>query len=180
MLNSVQHYIKDIINRQATPLTDPILAYLTPPQLADAVGNPIAYVSGGHLAANRQTAPRPFGQQKLTWIVTVSLTQAFNMDDPNIDSAFPLVIDQVMALFMTTPLQHRGVWLTDSVTGNVTQLLAVGEVYVMDHTAVATSGAPGEGLWVYAADLSLTVEELVSFNPGSYYNQLLNLGDVTA
>jgi hypothetical protein len=180
MLNSVQHYVRDVVQGIPTPLTDPVQAFLTPPQLADAAGGPLAYVWGGRLQVNRQTTPRPFGQQKFMWIVTVSITEAFDQDDPTIDSAFPLVVDQVMATFQTTALQTKGVWLTDPVTGNVTQLLAVGEVFQMEHTAVFTTGGPGEGLWLYAADISLTVEELVSFNPGSYYNELFRLGDVPA
>jgi hypothetical protein len=179
VLNSIQHFVKGVLDGLATPLTSPLQAVIMPPQLADVAGSPIAYIWGGRLATARQTAPRPFGQQKLTWDISVAVTQVYDQDDETLESAFPLVLDTIMARMMTAPLQHTGVWLTDPVTQNQTQLMAIGERYTSDYTGVFTTSGPGVGMWVYACDMLLVAEELVSFNPGSYYNELWGLGDST-
>lgn len=171
MLNSLQNYLQGILDGVTTPQTAPIQAFIMPPQIADAAGGPIAYVWGARLTAVRQTAPRIFGQQKLVWDATVSVTQAFIQDDENIETAFPLVIDQIMATLMTTPLQNDSkVWLDDPITGNQTQLLSIGEHFSLDYESVHTTGSAGEGLWVFVCDLIFPTEELVSFQPGTYYN----------
>ena len=170
MLNSVQHYVKGLLDNLPTLMTEPIKAYVQPPQLADAAGGPVAYVWGGRLNVSRQTAPRIRGQQNFNWDVSVAVTQAFDQDAPNLESAFPLVLDQIMATVATTPLQVKGVWLTDPDTGVQTQLLSIGEHFSLDYTSVATTSGAGVGLWVFAADISFPLEEKVSFQPGTYYN----------
>lgn len=178
MLNSVQQYVKGILQGLETPLTNPLVSVVMPPVLADAADGPTAYVWGTRLTGARQTSPRPFGQMKLVWDCSVALTEAFDQDDPNVEQAFPLVIDQIQALMMTTPLQQKGVYLVDPTTGNKTQLVAIGERFSFEYTAVTTTSGPGVGLLVFACDITFVAEELVSFNPGSYYNELFNLGDV--
>jgi len=157
------------------PFGDPLTAVIAPPQLADIASGPFAYVWGARLVAGRQTAPRTLmggtgGQSKLVWDASVAVTQAIDPDDPNIDSAFPLVLDQIMATVMLTPLQQTGVYLTDPDTGNKTQLLLVGERYSLDYTVVSQSGPSGKGLWIYAADFTFPVEEVFSLPVGTFYN----------
>jgi hypothetical protein len=166
--------VKGLFDGLATPQSGVVQAFITPPQVADRAGQPLGYVWGAHLAGSRQTAPRPFATMNLDWDVTFSLTQAFDQDDPNLETAFPSALDQVMALAMTTPLQvlvagQPVVMLRDPVTGVNNNLVAFGENFTLDYEMVTTTGANGEGLFFFASDFVFRLKEVAQFLPGSYY-----------
>jgi hypothetical protein len=136
--------------------------------MANSASAPAAYIWGGRMTGARQSAPRPQGFYKFTWQVDIQLTQGMNLDDPALDTAFPLVIDQVLAQFLVYPADAVVPW-TDPVTGFQTQFLNVGEKWSVDYTRIRAN-ASGQGFALFAADMVMTVEETANFLPGSYYN----------
>jgi len=166
MLNSVQYYVQGLLNGATSPYLEPMDCLLAPPVDTD-VTTPTCYLWAGKGKQIRQTAPRPVAYKKQTWEVEGALAVVMDFDDPNLNSAFPLLIDQLTATLNITPCP---VVITDPDTGFQTQVLSIGELLDYNYARVMTTGAEGQGLVKFICELMITVEEKIEFMPGSYYN----------
>lgn len=133
-LNSVQLFVRDVLDQMLLPLQlGNLAAYITPPDQGDGTV-PGAYVWGSAGNESRRATPRaqpnnlPSGAWKcaehhfdvwLIWIGTI--------EDPDVDMQFPIIIDAVMAKLRNTPLLDMQGVLTDPVNGAVSHLLNLGE-----------------------------------------------------
>lgn len=129
-LNSVQQYIKGLINDLPVPGQDKTIeAYITPPTVED-IDRPKAYIWGGRLRGMRQTAPRGPGFKRLNWVVDVYLVWETLPYGPTIDSEFPLIIDAVMNKTWTTKMPIQ---IQDPQTGQPSQILQIGEEFELEY-----------------------------------------------
>lgn len=169
MLHSVQKYLQGILNGLQTPLTEPLVCVIADPVIADAAQAPYAYLWGGRGELARRTAPRGPAWQTWKWWTMCSVVCVMSIDDPNVDDAFPLVIDQINGVLSATKPMPAVV--TDAVTGYQSQILSLGEKATLDYARLRTTGATGGELVKFAADLELYLEEDVAFPMGSFYAQ---------
>jgi len=159
-LNSIQCYVKGILDGLPIPgSTQSLDAFVTPPTV-DNLDNPKAYIWGARMRGTRQTMPRGIapaaGFKKLMWNVDVYLSYETNPDDANIDQEFPLIVDAVMAALWSTTMPT---FITDPTTGLKTQLLAIGEDFDFEYPP---EKAPATLRMVYyTARLGLSVQEAV-------------------
>jgi hypothetical protein len=129
-LNSVQQYVKGLLNDLPVPGQDKTIeAYITPPTVED-IDRPKAYIWGGRLRGMRQTAPRGLGFKRLNWVVDVYLVWETLPDGPTIDSEFPLIIDAVLNKTWTTTMPIK---IQDPQTGQSSQILQVGEDFELEY-----------------------------------------------
>jgi hypothetical protein len=129
-LNSVQQYCKGLLDGLPLPGQDqPLIAHIMPPTMEEMDG-PRAYVWGARMRGERQTAPRRAGYKRLPWTVDVYLAYLDSADNPDGDKAFPLIIDAVLARFWSTTMP---LMITDPETGQVSQILAVGETWDLEY-----------------------------------------------
>lgn len=123
-LNSVQQYVKSILDGLALPTYQaPLRAYIAPP-VPDQQVEPRCYIWGARFQEARQTAPRGPAFKKVTYDLDL---YCFVIDDPNspgVDSRFPVLIDTVQQALRVTTMP---IVITDSVTGVSSQVLSVGE-----------------------------------------------------
>lgn len=135
-LNSVQHYVRNIIDGLNVPgATAPLEAYITPPTV-DNLDAPKAFVQGARLRGSRQTAPRRAGFKHLAWVVDVYLSYETNPDSPTVDSEFPQIVDAVMAAFWTTTIPTFIDPLGNPVGAAVpgcSQILNIGEDFELEY-----------------------------------------------
>lgn len=139
MLDSVQHYVCNLLNGLTLPAATPgpLTAYISPPAL-EKLDAPRAYVWGGQLKGRRQTAPRGPGMMRLNWTVTVWLVYMDTPDDALANEPFPGVFDTVLKRFMTTTMP---LWIdaTGTPVGpnagspSDTQIQAIGESFDADY-----------------------------------------------
>lgn len=108
-LNSIQLYVKGLLDGLVVLPNGikPLEAFIQPPVL-DTLDGPKAYVWGGRLHGQRQTAPRigtpaanligHSGYKRLNWTVDVFISYEMNPDVPQVDldQDFPLILDAVM------------------------------------------------------------------------------------
>jgi hypothetical protein len=141
-LNSIQQYVKGLLD--GLVFQDGIAAlqaYVQPPVL-DTLDAPKAYIWGGRMRGRRQTMPRvgtpaainsgQSGFKRLDWTVDVYLSYEMNPDVPatTLDQDFPLIIDAVLTKTWTTVMPT---FITDSVTGVISQVLAIGEDFELEY-----------------------------------------------
>jgi hypothetical protein len=159
-LNSIQQHCLTVIDGLQIPGSpDTLTASIQPPNFDDLDG-PRAFIWGGRMRGERQTAPRGeaprAGFKRLNWSVDVWLSYLTTPDADDVDQAFPLIIDAVMSAFWATTMPT---FITDPVTGLVSQLLQIGEEFELEApTARATQT---QRLLYYTALLSLDVYEAV-------------------
>lgn len=123
-LLSVQTYVQGLLNGLAIPgMTQTLEAYVTPPTVED-LDRPKAYIWGGRLRVSRQTMPRTQGFKHLAWMVDIYLVYETNPDSPTVDQEFTAIVDAVMNKLWTTTTP---LFITDPLTGVLSQLLNVGE-----------------------------------------------------
>lgn len=146
-LLSVQNYVKGLLNNLAVP-GQPLLMdfHIAAPALQDMDG-PHGYVSGAHVAAGRQTAPRikaggsynTAGYKKYPWKVEIYAVYETNADNnPTIDSEFPAILDTLIAVLETTQMPQ---WIDAhgvAVPGNIpipggSQIDAIAESWTLDY-----------------------------------------------
>lgn len=141
-LNSVQTYVKGLLDGLVIQDGIPALkAYITPPVL-DTLDGPRAYVWGGRMRGRRQSAPRvgtpaalnsgQSGFKRLDWTVDVYLNYEMNPDVPaaTLDADFPLIIDAVLTKTWTTTMP---LFITDPITGVQSQILQIGEEFDLEY-----------------------------------------------
>jgi hypothetical protein len=174
MLTAVQWYLKTgILNGLQNPMLDPLEALIQPPVLADVADHPYAYIWAGRGNERRQTAPRPIrqdsgaitpgGYQKMTWKIDVRLYTVMAQEDPNIELAFPALIDATIKELNVTQIP---IIITDPVTGQQTQILTIAETLDSDYATSVTTSAEGQGIIRFGCDLTVEVQEKVSWTEG--------------
>ena len=168
MLSAIQGFVKGILDGLPSPQLQPMQAVIMPPVDADAASSPIAYIWAGAFSMKRTSAPRPVAWQNIAWRIDIGVISAFEIDDANIETAFPLLLDSIVARTATwTPMPFT---LIDPVTGFPTQITSLGEAVTGEYARINTTSSSGQGLIQFGADIRLAVTEKVSFPPGSYYN----------
>lgn len=172
MLASTQLYIKGLLNGLQSKQLDPVEAVIQPPVLMDSADHPYAFIWGGRATEKRQTAPRairqasgaiaPGGYQKMNWDIAVRLYTIMGQDDPNVETAFPTLIDATLRWLNTTQIP---IIVVDPTTGQNSQILTIAENVAMEYaTAKVTIG--GQGIVRFACDLIVDVEEKVAWSEG--------------
>lgn len=140
-LNSVQTYLKGVLNGLALPFGSPNLtAMITPPDPGDGM-LPAVYIWGSTGEEARQTMPRAKpglpstgGFKVILYRVDCWLIWFGDAENANADSAFPAVIDVVTNQLRTTLMPVLN--LVDPVTSGTSNLLAVGENIDVDYAPV--------------------------------------------
>jgi hypothetical protein len=166
-LNSVQLYVKGLLDGLANPQLPDLIAVISDPVMADAAMDPFAYVWGATGHKERQTAPRPVAWQKWLWDIEVSVVNVREIDSPDLDTAFPLLLDQIDAKLSTTPMTVK---ITDPITNFDSQILAVGEHTDLKYSRLKTTGVDSQGIIQFGCDFTCRIEEAVSYYKGSPYN----------
>lgn len=159
-LNSVQQFVlQQIDGLQVPTIPQPIEAFITPPPV-EPINGPKAYVWGARNRGRRQTMPRGIapaaGFKRLDWTVDVYLVYETMADDPMVDQEFPLIIDAVLTKLWTTTMPQV---ITDTVTGQVSQIQSIGEEWTLDYPPERTP-ATLRMLW-YSSRIAMDVLEIV-------------------
>lgn len=155
-LNSVQEYVKGLLDGLPIPGGGaPLEAYITPPTVED-IDRPKAYVQGARLRGQRQTAPRGPGFKRLNWMVDVYITYETVPDSVTVDQEMPLIIDAIMNKTWTTVMP---LFIQDQVTGVRSQILAIGEDFELEYPPERTPATLR--MLYYVARLGLDVYEAV-------------------
>lgn len=170
MLNSIQQYVKGVINGiTVTGQTSPLVAYVTPPVMDNVGGPPKAYVWAGRANGHRQTTPRGPGFKQIDWDIDIYLQYETNPNRPvvnsvSIDNQFPLIVDAVLVQLFTTTMptfidvNGTPVGPTNPPAG-ATQVHHIGEQFRIDYPTEKTPGTL-RMLW-YSLVLSVTIAEIV-------------------
>lgn len=168
-INTVQVFIRDRLNGLILPRGLGTLdAYIVPPNPRDDA-SPGAYVWGSHGEESRLTVPRAQfgnlatgGDKTLRHRVDVWLTWFGPSEDPMLDLQFPSIIDAVMGVLRNTPLvdaaantQH----VTDPVTGQLSQLLNLGEDQSWDYGPVRATA--DQRMLRFDANINTSVDEII-------------------
>lgn len=167
-LFAVQNYIQGVINGIQVPGTNQAMtAWVTPPVVSNLNG-PVAFVWGGQADVSRRAGPRgpagAAGFKHLAWDIWVWVDYLTNTNADTADSAFPQLLDAVMAAVWSVPatvtIDAGGNVVTPpSSSPNVSQLLNVGEQFRLDY---ATPRTPQTlKMLYYQARFSLQVDEEV-------------------
>lgn len=165
-LNSVEQYVAGIIQDMEIPLQGgpPLEVYITPPTYED-IDRPKAYVWGGRARGRRQTMPRTTsgllvdgrsGFKEIDWTVDIYLLYESTPDGPYASQEFPVIVDAVMTKFWTTPLN---VFVTDPITGVVSEIVSIGEEWDFEMMPERTVNTLR--MILYTARISMTVREIV-------------------
>ena len=157
MLNSVLQHVKGIIDGLPVPLqSDPLTAHVVPPPMEPLPGNgAIAYITlASRMQGKRQTMPRGAGFTRPEWPVGVTLDFETLPAGPNVEQAFYVMADAVLAALWAAAMP---VMITDPATGIQSQLLAIGEDYSVQ-LAHVVSTAQGR-LYLFRGQIVTTVRE---------------------
>lgn len=155
-LNSVQLYVKDLIDGLQIPgLNVALEAYITPPTVED-LDRPKAYVLASRGRVRRQTAPRGPGYKWLAWTVDVYVTYETMPDNDTVDQEMPLIIDAVCTKLWTTTMP---LFITDPTTGQRSQVLQIGEEFEVEYPPERTPATLR--MLFYVARLGFEVYEAV-------------------
>lgn len=135
-INTVLSHIKSVLSGLPLPQDLGVMsAFITPLDPNTDALEPCAYVWPAHGDERRHTKPRADpgnlasgGDKQTVHQIDVWLVWFGEAAEPNIDVAFPAVVDGVMACLRNTPLLTVPTILaTDPVTGARSALLAIGE-----------------------------------------------------
>ncbi len=155
-LNSVQIYVRDLLDNLQIPGLDTYLeAYITPPTVED-IDRPKAYVLASRMRAKRQSAPRGPGFKWLGWTVDVYITYETVPDSDTVDQEMPLIIDAVMTKLWTTTMP---LFITDPTTGVKSQVLQIGEEFDLEYPPERTPATLR--MLYYAARFGFDIYEAV-------------------
>lgn len=167
-LNSVQLYVKGILDGLTVPgMTKTVAAFVTPPTVMN-IDRPVVCVWGARLHGKRQTAPRVYnavvqnasGYKELNWIVDLYLSYETvarnNQNGDTLDQEFPLFVDAVMNATWVTEMP---VVIQDPSTGQYSQILSIGEEFEMDYPPEKTPATLR--MLYYTTRLGLVIKEAV-------------------
>jgi hypothetical protein len=141
---TVQTYLKGVLDQMVLPLGLGVLdAFITPPNPRDNDTTPAAYVWGSHGDESRLTVPRAAhgslatgGDKTLSHRADVWLTWFGSSEGSDIDVQFPAVVDAVMGVLRNVAMLDQTQHAADPVTGQLSNLLNVGEVMSWEYGPV--------------------------------------------
>lgn len=155
-LNSITQYMRDQLADLPIPGGGQTLtAYITPPTPGKMDG-PLAFVGDCTVQASRESMSRGAGFKNLIWTVQIYLAYSASARSPDIDSQFQLIADAVMTQLWTTTINVK---ITDTTTGQVSWVMAVGEKFSFQKPRVRTIA--NNQMLYYAARLDAEVRELI-------------------
>lgn len=143
-INSVQQLVKGLLQNLALPTTpnSNLIAIVTPPAEDDRT-DPRCYIWGSYGTEKRQTMPRaqPPPAQLTTggfkWVIhKLDIWVIFFMstEDPNADSQFPVVLEEIMFTLRRTQMPIFN--LVDTATGRTSDIMMIGEDLSWDYAPV--------------------------------------------
>lgn len=165
-INTVQYYLKGILDQTVLPLDLGALdAFISPPNPGDGT-QPGIYIWGARGTEARATLPRAApgdldsgGQKTLSHDVDAWLVWLGPAVDPLADVLFPAVVDTVLAVLRNTPILDRTQYATDPVTGQLSQLLNVGEQMSWEYAPVRA--VADQRYLRHDALITITIEERI-------------------
>lgn len=165
-LNTVQHYLKGILDQTMLPLDLGVLnAYIQPPNPGDGT-EPGIYIWGSRGNEGRMTVPRAKpgnlatgGQKGIDHNVDTWLVWLGPANDPQQDVLFPAVVDTVMAVLRNTPILDGTQYAPDPVTGQLSQLLDVGERMEWEYSPVRA--VADQRYLRYDARITVNITEII-------------------
>jgi hypothetical protein len=171
-LNAVQKFVRDQLQGLKSQYLPGLVVVIEPPPTGAVAPEPRCYIWAAEGHQERQTMPRTQpggtgGYVEWLWRVDLGVVCTMAIGDPNIDAAFPLLIDQIVAALNLIPLAQ---FITDPDTQVQSQLLSIAEVVDVAYARVRTTGATGGATTKFAASLTVQVKEAISYNAPSYYN----------
>lgn len=163
-LNTCQQYLYTQLNGLNLPLGLGQLEAFIMPLPANDSANAGAYIYGSHHDEVRKAVPRARpgvlssgGLKELTWQLDVWLLWFGEFDEPNVDLQFPSIVDFVCATLRNAPLVQAADHAQDPVTGQLSQLLAVGER--LSSTMPPPRAVADQALWRYDAAITCEIIE---------------------
>lgn len=160
-LNTVQSYLKGLLNGLSVPLQSaPLDCFITPPALQDLDG-PHCYVWGGRVSVRRQTMPRTAGFKAYPWTMSIwlvyeSADTVAGQQNTTIDNEFPVIIDAVTNTLSVATMVDV---VTDPTTGQYSQIQSVGETWTLDYPTLRLPETMR--MLYYAACISTEILEVV-------------------
>jgi hypothetical protein len=168
-LNSTQLYVKGILDGLMIPgVAKPLTVHVTPPNIEQLDG-PRAYVWGGRLRGQRQTAPRIHAFKKLSWEIDVYLSYLTVAGTATVDQEFPVIVDAIMAatwqvempLIIDSQGQRipTGTGATQVLPEKSSQILSIGEEFQLEYPPERNPATMR--MLYYTCRLGLDVTEVV-------------------
>jgi hypothetical protein len=167
-LYAVGQYVAGVLQGIQVPGTNQTLTAQVTPPAVQTLNGPMAFVWGGQADVSRRAGPRggpgAAGFKKLAWDVWVWVDYLTNANADTADTAFPQLLDAIMATVWAVPatitIDASGNVITPpSSNPNVSQLLNVGEQFRLDY---ATPRTPQTlKMLYYQARFTLQVDEEV-------------------
>lgn len=155
-LNSISQYMKGQLDDLPIPGgSQQLTAYITTPTPGKLSG-PLAFLGDVTAQIGRESMPRGQGFKNLIWTVQIYLAYTTSAKSLNVDEQFPLISDAIMAKLWTTTMPLP---ITDTVTGQGSWVMSVGEKFGFQKPRVRTVGA--QQMLYYAARLDAEVKELL-------------------
>lgn len=153
-INVVQLKGQSLVDGITAPLNkDPLDVWISPPNPGELKG-PAAYVWATMGNNYRRTASRGPGFRRTDWTVSTWLMSPGNADNPNRDQAFACLIDAVIEAWVTAEMP---ISVTDPQTGRISQLVAIGEKFLVNQSPVHS--LQNQRLYLYECLIEFTIEE---------------------
>jgi hypothetical protein len=160
-LNSVQLYVKGLLDGLELPSPmPPLKAYVAVPPVSSEA-TPIAFVWGSNAREARHTMPRAQpgqpatgGFKKIPYLLEVWIQHAESASGQNADSKFPSIVDAVTAVLRNTQMP---VTITDPDTGQTSTILEIGEEIDVDYPPARA--IQQQRIYDYRARLTLPIRE---------------------
>lgn len=172
-VSSTMKYIRDLLDGQVAPGgAGKIEAHVNPPDPNIEAHNPQVFVWSSRGSEERQSGPRPpapdnqiypfvpdqtqSGFKTLNHSIDIYVTWFNDSSDPKADSSFPDVMDRIMAILRTSPVQAP---TRDESTGVWTQLISLGKSMNWEYAPIRDTA--GQRLQRYDATITAPVEEVI-------------------
>ena len=165
-LNTVQYFLRDALDGLVLPLgLGNLTAFISPPNPGDGMV-PAVYVWGSNGSESRLSVPRAAhlnlasgGDKTLHHQADVWLVWFGSSEDPDVNTQFPAILDKVMGALRNTRLVDGAQYVTDPVTGQASQLLAVAEEMSWEYAPV--KAIVDQRYLRYDARVTVTVIEVI-------------------
>lgn len=165
-INTVQYYLKGILDQVQLPLDlGTLSAFIQPPNPGDGT-SPGVYIWGSRGDESRMTVPRAQpgdlttgGEKGVQHNVDAWIIWLGPANHPQQDVQFPAVIDTIMAVLRNTPILDGTQYCPDPVTGQLSQLLNVGERMNWEYAPVRA--VADQRYLRYDARITIEIEEII-------------------
>ena len=167
-INSVQLYVKGVLDGLVLPLEmGTLAAYIAPPNPGEGT-DPSCYVWGSR--GNESRSPGAFpraqhgnlstgGWKVLNHDLDMWLLWFGSSEDPQVDQQFPTVVDAVLATLRNLQLLDQQDVLVDPTTGQESNLLNFGER--MDWEYAPVRATADQRMWRFDARITCSCEEWI-------------------